>query len=127
MKIKVILIIGNTLLALVWHAGFILGSIAGKDTDPAGRGYAMLVSIAVVVLAIYIPVIITFIITSVKYWAHIGGWYRFFLLLPAWLIAGFLLIASIYGIYVAISRFVRIKNKPCSKNNHPHQTYERQQ
>jgi hypothetical protein len=98
---KTIIVIGNILLGLALPVGYAIGLRAGRDTDPAGRGYALLASLILTLLVIYVPVAVTFVVTGLRCWAQMSGPYRFFLLSPAWLVIGLVVVGVCYGIYVA--------------------------
>jgi hypothetical protein len=93
---KWILIIGNALLVLAWPAGFLLASMNSEGVDRAGRGYAELFTLGLVLLATYVPVSIALILTGYRNWKHLSVFYKCLALTPGVIPAGILaLIISI--------------------------------
>jgi hypothetical protein len=99
---KLIVIIGNAILVLAWPIGYLLGVIASRSSDAAGKGYAVLTVWAFTVALTYILVSVVFAVTGHVYWARMTTGLKVFLWSPAWITGGAILIGIITGVGIAL-------------------------
>jgi hypothetical protein len=102
MAAKTIVIVGNVLLLLAWPIGYLLGTIASRSSDAAGRGYAVLTVWALTLFATYLIVAVVFLITGFKYWSQMGFWLKVFVCSPAWVTGVAILVGIIVGVGIAM-------------------------
>lgn len=99
---KVIVTVGNVVLVLAWPAGYLLGLIASRSSDAAGKGYAVVAVWALTLALTYVLVAVVFAITGFIYWDRMGTWLKVFLLSPAWIMGGALVVGAVTAIGIAL-------------------------
>jgi hypothetical protein len=99
---KLIITIGNILLILAWPVGYILGTIASRSSDAAGRGYAVLTVWAVTVIFTHLVVSVVFAITGYIYWPRMGKLLKILVFSPAWIACGAIVVGIIVGVGIAL-------------------------
>jgi hypothetical protein len=99
---KIIVIAGNVLLVLAWPIGYLLGMLASRSSDAAGRGYAVLTVWAFTIVVTYLLVSVVFFLTGHHYWAQMGLWLKIFVWSPAWVIGVAIIVGIVTGIGIAL-------------------------
>lgn len=99
---KLIVITGNVILVIAWPVGYVLGLMASRSSDPAGKGYAVLTVWAVTLILTYLIVSVAFAVTGFIYWARMSTLLRVFIVSPVWITCGAIIVGIIAGVGIAL-------------------------
>ena len=99
---KLIVIIGNVILVLAWPVGYVLGLLASRGSDPAGKGYAVLTVWAITLILTYLVISVIFAVTAFMYWARMTTLTKLFVFSPAWITGGAIIVGIITGVGIAL-------------------------